>query len=704
MAKHRLPTCFHQTHLSDVRGAGMLRSGFLVLLPLASALLSAPATTRHLGRPRAFSPTGFQPAARAFSLPTRTPPVFMQEVVRAAPPSTRHSRVGWFAQARSCGRRALLAAGAFALMTPRLAFASVGAVPLQGRILYALQQAVVRNAGLAVAVFFATAVLTGGWLFFKVNPDSGSLGEATYQAYSLLNDIPGADCSATPNALSRLLATSLHITGVFTFAVVLGIVSDGISTKIDSARLSNEPVLESRHTVLLNWGEYTRPVLRQLEAARREGRISGPVVIIADRDKEEMDAMVKDELDKLQPRAKLSVTTRTGSPSELSSMQRVAAGTAQRIIVTQPDNIEPDDYARQYKESAALALSLQESAEPNKPAKRAHVVVGAPRGVTGGFVHGERCVGEGCSETSGFASYAEVAPVDFVSRLLAQCTAQPGLSRVYQELFEQGKGAELYAEPVAKSLVGRPFGEAWRYFERATPLGVLTAGGEVLLSPEDSLVFAKGDEIVLLADTAQACRPTTSLPPTPTPTLTPTPTPAPTPTPTLTVTLTVTLALTLTAQACRACRAPLRSPEAPDAAAATAQPAEKLAPKRLLLLGWNPQMPDLLAQIDEVSATLALALALVFALAATLALAPAPALALAPIPAPCPHPHPHLPGLTAWQHDHDTEPAGRRPSRQCGEWAAPLPAGAGRGGPDPCGGPAADAPWQDRLDPHLAGA
>ena len=36
-------------------------------------------------------------------------------------------------------------------------------------------------------------------------------------------------------------------------------------------------------------------------------------------------------------------------------------------------------------------------------------------------------------------------------------------------------------------------------------------------------------------------------------------------------------------------------------AAAAAQPAEKLAPKRLLLLGWNPQMPDLLAQIDEVS-------------------------------------------------------------------------------------------------------
>ena len=303
-------------------------SGLLVLLPLASALLSAPVTTRHLGR--SFSPAGIQPAARAVSLPTRTPAaVFM----RAAPPSTRHSRVGWFARARSCGRRALLAAGAFALLTPRLAFASVGAVPLRGRIFYALQQAVIRNAGLAVAAFFATAVLTGGWLFFKVNPETESLGEATYQAYSLLNDIPGADCSANPGVLSRLLGTSLHITGVFTFAVVLGIVSDGISTKIESARLSNERVLETGHTVLLNWGEYTRPVLRQLEAARREGRLKGPVVIIADKDKEEMDELVKDELDNLQPPSKLSVTTRTGSPSELSNMQVSSCGLPDLFIV-----------------------------------------------------------------------------------------------------------------------------------------------------------------------------------------------------------------------------------------------------------------------------------------------------------------------------------------------------------------------------------
>ena len=59
------------------------------------------------------------------------------------------------------------------------------------------------------------------------------------------------------------------------------------------ARVSNERALEVRHTVLLNWDEHTRPMLRQLEAARREGRLRGTVVVLAERDKQEMDAEVR---------------------------------------------------------------------------------------------------------------------------------------------------------------------------------------------------------------------------------------------------------------------------------------------------------------------------------------------------------------------------------------------------------------------------
>jgi len=192
--------------------------------------------------------------------------------MQAAPTEGRPT-ASWFARTRNfgkraliareafglCGKRALLAAGAFALMTPRRAFAAsstIGTVSTRGLWLGRLQQVVVRNAPIAVLGFFLSAVLFGGWVLFKVS-EAETIGEATFKAYSLLNDIPGADACGE-GGLARFLEAALHIVGVFTFAVVLGIVSDGISTKVESVRLSNERVLERKHTVVLNWGAAAR--------------------------------------------------------------------------------------------------------------------------------------------------------------------------------------------------------------------------------------------------------------------------------------------------------------------------------------------------------------------------------------------------------------------------------------------------------------
>ena len=75
------------------------------------------------------------------------------------------------------------------------------------------------------------------------------------------------------------------------------------------------------------------PVLRQLAAARREGRLSGRVVVLAGADKEEMDeALAEDD----EVKGTLDVVTRHGTPTDLADMQRVSAGTAKRIIVVPP--------------------------------------------------------------------------------------------------------------------------------------------------------------------------------------------------------------------------------------------------------------------------------------------------------------------------------------------------------------------------------
>ncbi|KAL1510952.1 hypothetical protein AB1Y20_005779 [Prymnesium parvum] len=376
----------------------------------------------------------------------------------------------------------------------------VGSVPRTGLCLYRLKQFLIANSALSLLVFSGISILAGGVLLkLATGEDSG---EAIFRSYALLNNAPGSDAVDGPRDWKdRAVSNVLYLVGVITFAVIIGVVGDAIGTNVDSVRTSNGRVLESHHTVLVNWGAYTRPMLRQLEAARREGRLKGAVVLIADKDKERMDAEVIDEMSKWGG-SKGMVVTRQGSPTELANMDRVAAGTAKTLIIV-PSEVQESERSKvaKAKQSSSLAAALQQNVIKEQ-SRRANTVIAVPR---------NSAVDLGQKEN--FATYAEISPSDFVSRVLAQCTIQPGLSDVYEEILLQGKGSELYAIPLKQFsfMHGVSFGEVWRHFPRATPMGVLrrTAGGgtSLHLAAPSSFVLKEDDKLVLLAGDQKHVKP-----------------------------------------------------------------------------------------------------------------------------------------------------------------------------------------------------
>jgi hypothetical protein len=387
---------------------------------------------------------------------------------------------------------------------------SFGGVPFVSRCSYLFKALLVKRAVLTVLVFGVLVAVMGG-LLFRLSTDD-SFGEGTFRAYALLNNVPGADAvDGEQGPLGRLVSNVIYMVGVATFAVIIGIASDKISSSVESVRVSNERVMEVGHTVVVGWGEYANPMMRQLESARREGRLKGPVVFLSERPKEEMDEAAKEELGRFPGGAGLSVITRTGSASHLNDVDRVAAGTAQRIIVLPPEKgTDDDDAAASARDTTGLALSLQRGVRPASPEKRASVVVAAPSGYGAAeFVDG--------GSADGFGSYAEIQPEGWISRLLAQCAMQPSLSHVYNELLLQGAGCELYTAPVnqhRRSLLGKTFEEATARFSNAIALGVVQSGDEgggeekVVLAPPADMVLAEGDAVVLMARSRRDALPT----------------------------------------------------------------------------------------------------------------------------------------------------------------------------------------------------
>merc|ERR1711904_386078 len=83
--------------------------------------------------------------------------------------------------------------------------------------------------------------------------------------------------------------------GMFVFGLVCAFVEDAINSKLDSLRRGRSKVLESNFNLIIRWNGRILPLVEQLIlAAESDG--GGCIVILADKDKPEMDYFWQNEI------------------------------------------------------------------------------------------------------------------------------------------------------------------------------------------------------------------------------------------------------------------------------------------------------------------------------------------------------------------------------------------------------------------------
>ena len=122
-------------------------------------------------------------------------------------------------------------------------------------------------------MFAIGVIILGGILYKLVSKDS--IADSSWRAYTLPITCRAPTRPPTRPGIGKFVSNTIYMVGVLTFAVVIGIISDRVSSGVEGIRVSNERVQEVGHTVVVNWGPSTRPLLRQLENARREGGLAG---------------------------------------------------------------------------------------------------------------------------------------------------------------------------------------------------------------------------------------------------------------------------------------------------------------------------------------------------------------------------------------------------------------------------------------------
>ncbi|KAF8404200.1 hypothetical protein HHK36_009083 [Tetracentron sinense] len=325
------------------------------------------------------------------------------------------------------------------------------------------------------ALLFATILLIGfgGLALFAVS--DGSLSEALWLSWTFVAD--SGNHADRVGSGPRIVSVSISSGGMLIFAMMLGLVSDAISEKVDSLRKGKSEVIEKNHILILGWSDKLGSLLKQLAIANKSLG-GGVIVVLAERDKEEMEM----EIAKLEFKFMgTSVICRSGSPLILADLKKVSVSKARAIIV-----LASDENADQ---SDARALRVVLSLTGVKEGLRGHVVVEMSDLDNEPLV---KLVGGELIET--------VVAHDVIGRLMIQCALQPGLAQIWEDIlgFEN---AEFYIKRWPQ-LDGLRFGDILISFPDAIPCGVKAAanGGKIILNPDDDYVLKEGDEILVIAE------------------------------------------------------------------------------------------------------------------------------------------------------------------------------------------------------------
>lgn len=279
-----------------------------------------------------------------------------------------------------------------------------------------------------------------------------------------------------------IYAVFLTLIGMVVFATVLSLVTTVIANTTESLRKGDTLVKERGHVLVLGWNNKVLGVLRQLAQLQPGCR----VVLLSMREVDDVqDALRVAGIGK-EP---LTIILRSGDPSRLAELERVAFEQAASIIV-----MSPTDTAEGASGDSEVIKIVLQLVNYDKWARTEAALVAE--------VAQERNY-----ELAEIASKGRVQLVSsstVISKVIVQSMRNPGLVDVYRELLDR-TGNNITVANI-KMCADQELGQVSYGFSDAVPIGVAwdeKRDGRVVhktgLNPEPDYPIADDEKLVLLS-------------------------------------------------------------------------------------------------------------------------------------------------------------------------------------------------------------
>ncbi len=323
----------------------------------------------------------------------------------------------------------------------------------------------------AVVVLLAAAVL---WIArIKINGKETPFLEGVW--VSLVRTLDPGTGGADEGTAFRGVSILVTFAGIFVVTVLIGLVTNGINTRLEELRKGRSIVLERDHSLVLGWSPKIFTIVDELIAAGDE-RHRVVIVILAPQDK----AMMEDELRARLPAARgkhVRLVCRSGDPSRPDDLALVAPRSARSAVVLATGSSDSDGQVTK------TILAVQTF---NVGSERLPIVAEYQSELNAAAVTE---ISDGQVEI--------VVSSDLVARMTAQVLRHGGLSLVYQDLIDFD-GDEIYVTQ-RPEVVGASFGDAQLQYDRASIIGLRRGSGQVELAPPPETVIGAEDYLITIA-------------------------------------------------------------------------------------------------------------------------------------------------------------------------------------------------------------
>ena len=257
--------------------------------------------------------------------------------------------------------------------------------------------------------------------------------------------------------------------GILVYSLIISFVSSAFFDKLDALRAGRSQIVESGHTVILDFNESVPIMMQEITEANKEGE-KRIVVILADVDPTQTLAEIYAITEKHK---NTKIIVRKGLITRLDDLEMVAIGQAKSVIIATNNDITV----------IRTILALKQTSFFQEKSSHAVCKVREYNNVQ---VINE--ISEGQVEVIYLAQLK--------SKVFARTCLHPGLSSIYKNIFSF-VGEEIYFD-VKDEFVGKTFDELVQTLEGGSAIGILR-GTKSLLNPNNNEVFQANDQLILIA-------------------------------------------------------------------------------------------------------------------------------------------------------------------------------------------------------------